>query len=118
MLTAKDGRPKPSGPWLAAMMVRPQRGSPPPLAAKMRFLHQYWAASNPKVDVGVSVKPAKRESLLEARPAEFCVQQLGRHYHGAAVAGLLREAMKLSGVDLKLPGWCAPLPLSPACFLP
>jgi len=81
-------------------------------------LHQYWAASNPKVDVGVSVKPAKRVSLLEARPAEFCVQQLGRHYHGAAVAGLLREAMKLSGVDLKLPGWCAPLPLSPACFLP
>ena len=35
--TAKDGRPKPSGPWLAAMMVRPQCGSPQSPAAKSAF---------------------------------------------------------------------------------
>ena len=37
----------------------------------------------------------------------FRVQQLGHFYHGAAVASLLREAMLLAGLELKLPGWCA-----------
>ena len=37
----------------------------------------------------------------------FRVQQLGQFYHGAAVASLLREAMLLAGLELKLPGWCA-----------
>ena len=40
-------------------------------------------------------------------PAVFRVQQLGQFYHGAAVASLLREAMLLAGLELKLPGWCA-----------
>jgi len=40
-------------------------------------------------------------------PAAFYVQELGKFYHGAVIAGLLREAMSLAGLELKLPGWDA-----------
>ena len=113
--TSRDGRPRPSGPWIAGMM--------------------YWIARNTalQAQTGVSVVPARinsnsqvstpallgpvaidgwcssslRSRAPQAVPAVFRVQQLGHFYHGAAVASLLREAMLLAGLELKLPGWCA-----------
>ena len=118
--TSRDGRPRPSGPWIAGMM--------------------YWIARNPalQAQTGVSVVPARINSNSQvntppfltrrnrwssssprfsrrgpqAMPAVFRVQQLGQFYHGAAVASLLREAMLLAGLELKLPGWCGSKPSS------